>query len=87
MVRHKCAVLEVDCLPCQAENLALAKTKNQHQDVCGVERIGVGACGFEKSPSVLARPRHQLALALLWNLYELSDIAVDQFLTDCRLQR
>ena len=70
-----------------AENFALAKTKNQHQDVCGVERIGVGAGGFEKSPGVLARPRQQLALALLRNLYELRDIAVDQFLADCRVRR
>ena len=58
MVGHECAVLEIDGLPSEAENLALAKTQNQNQDVCGVERIGVGACGFEKSPSVLARPRH-----------------------------
>jgi len=55
MVRDKCAALEVDCLPSEAENLALAKTKNQHQHVCGVERIGVRACEFEKSPSLLAR--------------------------------
>ena len=53
MVRDKCAALEVDCLPSEAENLAPAKTKNQHQHVCGVERIGVRACEFEKSPSLL----------------------------------
>jgi len=74
MVRDKCAALEVDCLRCQAENLALAKTRNQHQHVCGVERIGVRACEFEKSPSLLARSGQQLPLALPRNLYELSDM-------------
>ena len=87
MVGHKCALLEIDGLPGEAENLTLPKTENQNQDVGGVERIGGGAGGFEKAPGFFARPRHQLALALLGNLYELSDIAVNQLLAHRRVQR
>jgi hypothetical protein len=87
MVGHQRALLEIDGLPGQAENLALAKTENQDQDVGGVQRIGGGTGGFEKAPGFLARPGHDLALALLGNLYKLSDIALDQFLAHCRVQR
>jgi hypothetical protein len=31
MVRHKCALTEIDGLPGEAENLALAKTENQNR--------------------------------------------------------
>jgi hypothetical protein len=87
MVGHQCALLEIDGLPGEAENLTLAKTENKNQDVGGVEWIGGGAGGFEEAPGFLAGPRHQLALALLGNLYELSNIAVNQFLTHRRVQR
>ena len=69
-----------------AEDLTLPKPKNQNQDVCSVERIGVGPCGFKKAPSLLARPRHQLALPLLRNLYKLSHIAIKQFLAHRTVQ-
>ena len=39
MVGHQRALLKIDGLPGQAQNLALPKTEDQHQDVCGVERI------------------------------------------------
>jgi hypothetical protein len=83
MVGHERGLLEIDCLPGEAENFALAKTENQNQDVCGVQRIGVGARGFEKAPGLFTRPGQDLSFALLGNLYQLSDIAIDQFLTDC----
>jgi hypothetical protein len=87
MVGHKRALLEIDGIPGESKDFTLPKTKNQNQDVGGVKRIGVRPCGFKKAPSLLARPGHQLALTLLGNLYELSNIAVDQVLTDCRMQR
>ena len=43
MVGHKCALLEIDGLPGEAENLTLAKTENQNQDVGGVKRVDGGA--------------------------------------------
>jgi hypothetical protein len=55
----------------------------------GMDRIDglIGAREFEKAPRLFTRPGQHLSLALLGNLYELSSIAVDQFLTDCRMQR
>jgi hypothetical protein len=64
-----------------------AKTEDKNQDVGGVKRISGGAGGLKKASGLLARPRLQFALALLGNLYELSNIAVNQFLTLCRVQR
>jgi hypothetical protein len=87
MVGHQCALLEIDGLPGEAENLTLAKTENQNQGVGGVKRIGGGAGGFEEAPGFIVGLRHRLALALLGDLYELSDIAVGQSLPDCRVQR
>ena len=43
MVGHECALLKIDGVPGQAENLALAKTENQNQDVGGVKRVEGGA--------------------------------------------
>jgi hypothetical protein len=80
-------LLETDGLPGEAENLTLAKTENQNQGVGGVKRTGGGAGGFDEAPGFIAGPRHQLALALLGDLYELSDIAVDQLLAHGRVQR
>jgi hypothetical protein len=87
MVGNKCALTEIADLPGEAENLALAKTEDQNQDVGGVQRISGGAGGLEKAPGLVICPGQDLSLALLGNLYELSNIAVDQFLTDCRVQR
>ena len=87
MVGHERALFEIDGLPGEAENLALAKTENQNQDVGGLQRISGGAGGFDEAPGLFTSPGQDLSLALLGNLYELGDIAVDQFLTDCRVQR
>jgi hypothetical protein len=40
MVGHERALLEIDRLLGEAEDLAFAKTENQNQDVGGVQRIG-----------------------------------------------
>jgi hypothetical protein len=87
MIGHKRALLEIDGIPGESKDFTLPKTKNQNQDVGGVKRIGGGAGGLEKASGLLARPRLQFSLALLGNLYELSNIAVDQFLTHRRVQR
>jgi hypothetical protein len=87
MVGHQRALLEIDGLPGEAENLTLAKTENQNQDVGGVKRIGGGASGFEEAPRLFTRPWHRPAPALLGNLYELSDVPVDQLLAYRRVQR
>jgi len=80
MVGHECALLKIDGLPGEVENLALAKTEDQNQDVGGVQRISGGAGGFEEAPRLSTRPWHRPALSLLGNLHELSDIPVDQLL-------
>jgi hypothetical protein len=87
MVGHERALLEIDGLPGEAKDLALAKTENENQDVGGVQRISGGAGGFEEAPRLFTCPRHRLALALLWNLYELSDIPVNQLLAHRGVQR
>jgi len=87
MVGHERALFEIDGLPGEAENLALAKTENQNQDVGGLQRISGGAGGFDEAPGLFTSPGQDLSLALLGDLYELSDIAIDQFLTNCRVQR
>ena len=89
MVGHKCALPEIDGLPVETKDLTLAKPENHNQYVSGVKRIGVGTRGFEKAPGLLARPWHRPALALLGNLYELSNIPVDQLLAtaECSAER
>ena len=66
MVGHERALFEIDGLPGEAENLALAKTENQNQDVGGLQRISGGAGGFDEAPGLFTSPGQDLSLALLW---------------------
>jgi hypothetical protein len=43
MVGHQCALLEIDGLPGEAENLTLAKTEYKNQDIRRVTLKGAGS--------------------------------------------
>ena len=54
--RGRVSPAQIDGLPGEAENLALAKTEDQNQDISGVQRISGGASGFEKAPRLFTPP-------------------------------
>jgi hypothetical protein len=76
------AGVKVGVLPCQPEQLALAQTEDEDQDVGGVERIDIVTGRLEEPPSLLAGPGLTPSSSVGRELHGRGHVAGDQTVGD-----